>query len=76
MEFPTRKEVLMRRQKRQKISRAFTRGYQTGVSGKSKDLCPFNDEAARQSWLAGWRNGREDNWDGYLGTAGVCRSQY
>lgn len=64
----------MRRQKRDKNDRAFTRGYQLGVHGKSKDLCPFNDNAARQAWLSGWRTGREDNWDGYIGTAGVAMS--
>jgi ribosome modulation factor len=63
----------MRRQKRQKSNRAFTRGYQSGIHGKSKDLCPFHDESSRQAWLSGWRTGREDNWDGYVGTAGVCR---
>ncbi len=64
----------MRRQKRQQSDRAFTRGYLCGVKGKSKDLCPFHTETSRQAWLTGWRNGREDNWDGFLGTAGVCRT--
>jgi ribosome modulation factor len=64
----------MRRQKRDKSNRAFTRGYQTGVHGKSKDLCPYHDIEARQSWLTGWRTGREDQWDGYVGTAGVSHA--
>ena len=64
----------MRRQKRYKSSRAFTRGYQFGMHGKSKELCPYHDVDTRQSWLSGWRTGREDNWDGYIGTAGVARS--
>lgn len=63
----------MKRQKREKTDRAFARGYQCGLHGKSRDLCPFHDEPSRQSWLSGWRTGREDNWDGYIGTAGVCR---
>ena len=61
----------MRRQKRQKSNRAFTRGYQCGVDGKSRDICPFHDEESRLAWVAGWRTGREDNWDGFVGTAGV-----
>jgi len=64
----------MRRQKREKSDRAFARGYQNGVHGKSRDMCPFHDDIARQSWISGWRTGREDNWDGYIGTAGVCRA--
>ncbi len=62
----------MRRQKRDKHDRAFARGYQLGVHGKSKDLCPYQDTDTRQSWLSGWRTGREDNWDGFIGTAGVA----
>ncbi|MCB1645685.1 MAG: ribosome modulation factor [Pseudomonadales bacterium] len=64
----------MRRQKRDKHQRAFTRGYHIGMHGKSKDLCPYHESEARQAWLTGWRNGREDNWDGYVGTAGVSKS--
>ena len=63
----------MRRQKRDKNSRAYVRGYHIGVSGKSKELCPYTDLQARQSWLGGWRQGREDQWDGFTGTAGVSR---
>lgn len=64
----------MRRQKRDKSDRAFTRGYQVGVHGKSKELCPYHALEVRQAWLSGWRTGRGDNWDGFVGTAGVARS--
>lgn len=63
----------MRRAKREKTTRAFTRGYQAGRMGKSRDHCPFHCEEQKQSWINGWRNGREDQWDGFVGTAGVCR---
>ncbi len=53
----------MRRLKRDPLERAFLRGYQHGVTGKSRDLCPFNLLSARQAWLNGWREGRGDNWD-------------
>ncbi|WBE24457.1 ribosome modulation factor [Denitrificimonas caeni] len=63
----------MRRLKRDPLERAFLRGYQHGVTGKSRELCPFNLISARQAWLNGWREGRADNWDGYRGTAGIHR---
>ena len=61
----------MKRHKRDKEIRAFDRGYQIGVSGKSKELCPYVDESTRHKWISGWRQGREDNWSGYTGVAGV-----
>lgn len=64
----------MKRQKRNKANRAFIKGYQIGVYGKSRDLCPFQLSEYRQAWLNGWRSGREDNWDGYTGIAGVGRT--
>jgi ribosome modulation factor len=63
----------MKRHKRDKEDRAFARGYHIGVSGKSKELNPYGDEGSKQTWLSGWRQGREDNWDGYIGAAGVSR---
>ncbi|MCB1691748.1 MAG: ribosome modulation factor [Pseudomonadales bacterium] len=64
----------MKRHKRNKTDRAFARGYQVGIHGKSKDLCPYQDADTKQAWLGGWRAGREDNWNGLVGTAGVGRS--
>ncbi|AYN94894.1 MULTISPECIES: ribosome modulation factor [Pseudomonas] len=63
----------MRRLKRDPMERAFQRGYQHGVSGKSRDLCPFNHQKIRQAWMNGWREGRGDHWDGFIGTAGIHR---
>ncbi|MBD3647726.1 MAG: ribosome modulation factor [Pseudomonadales bacterium] len=65
----------MKRQKRDRHERAFTRGYQIGLHGKSRDLCPYQDSEKRQAWLSGWRTGREANWDGLTGTAGVGQHQ-
>jgi ribosome modulation factor len=61
----------MRRQKRDKSNRAYVRGYQAGVGGRSRELCPFNDVATRQHWLNGWRDGRADLWSGMAGIAGL-----
>ncbi|MCP5208847.1 MAG: ribosome modulation factor [Hahellaceae bacterium] len=61
----------MRRQKRDLSQRAYKRGYQAGVSGRSKDICPTGSEALRQEWISGWRDGRVDNWDGLKGVSGI-----
>ncbi|MBV1879627.1 MAG: ribosome modulation factor [Pseudomonadales bacterium] len=66
----------MRRQKRDKTNRAYARGYNVGIHGKSKELCPHHNLDIRQSWLCGWRNGRGDNWDGFTGVAGVGRAPF
>ena len=63
----------MRRLKRDPLERAFLRGYQYGINGKSRELCPFTLPSVRQAWLNGWREGRSDQWDGYVGTAGLQR---
>lgn len=61
----------MRRQKRDMSSRAFDRGYQAGVTGRSIDFCPHANQDQRQSWISGWREGRSDQWDGLTGVSGV-----
>ena len=66
------KEALsMRRQKRDKNIRAYDKGYQAGVAGRSSDFCPHTDDVHRQNWLSGWREGRSDQWDGLTGVSGV-----
>ena len=64
---------MMKRQKRDRTDRAFTKGYQVGVSGRSKDICPHEEPQLKQSWLTGWREGRTDNWEGMIGVSGVHR---
>lgn len=55
----------MKRQKRNLIERAFVKGYSAGVEGRSRSLCPHDAGVARQTWINGWREGREDIWNGY-----------
>lgn len=50
----------MKRQKRDRLERAQSRGYQAGLSGKSKELCPYQSINARSEWLGGWRQAIED----------------
>nr|WP_082087187.1 ribosome modulation factor [Teredinibacter purpureus] len=54
----------MRRQKRTHSERAFSRGYRAATAGRSRSLCPHAAGEARHVWLTGWREGREDHWDG------------
>lgn len=61
----------MKRVKRDKSNRAYTRGYQAGVHGRSRDICPYTDTNTRQFWLTGWRDGRADHWSGFTGVSGV-----
>ncbi|MEE4193103.1 MAG: ribosome modulation factor [Halieaceae bacterium] len=63
----------MKRRKRDMNDRAYHKGYQAGLVGRSMDTCPHNAEAIRQYWLSGWREGRSDNRDGYTGVSGVHR---
>ncbi|MEH6443316.1 MAG: ribosome modulation factor [Oceanospirillaceae bacterium] len=61
----------MKRQKRDKSSILYSRGFSAGLSGKSKDLCPVNAEEQRCLWLGGWREGREAHWDGMGGVSAI-----
>jgi len=61
----------MRRQKRDMNARAYDKGYQAGVAGRSSEYCPHGDAEHRQNWLAGWHAGRCDQWDGLTGVSGV-----
>jgi ribosome modulation factor len=45
----------MKRQKRDKFSRAHSNGYQAGITGRSKEKCPSQTSGARYEWLGGWR---------------------
>ncbi len=61
----------MKRQKRNRSDIAISRGYQAGFSGQSRDKCPFDTGEPRHHWLSGWREGREDRWNGYNVAASV-----
>lgn len=50
----------MKRQKRDKLTRAHAKGYQAGISGRSKENCPFQEAVARSEWLGGWREALGD----------------
>lgn len=55
----------MKRQKRDQTERAFSRGYISGVEGRSRTLCPHESGPSRLEWMSGWREAREDHWSGF-----------
>ena len=61
----------MKRQKRDKLNRAYSRGHQAGVHGRSKETCPYSDPSPKQYWLNGWRDGWNDQWSGMTGVSGI-----
>ncbi|PHM40216.1 ribosome modulation factor [Xenorhabdus mauleonii] len=48
----------MKRQKRDRLARALSRGYQAGILGRSWENCPYQSLDARSYWLGGWRQAR------------------
>ncbi|MFZ5722725.1 MAG: ribosome modulation factor [Pseudomonadota bacterium] len=53
----------MKRQKRDRGERAYSRGYQAALQGRSREACPFQPEdSMRQTWLNGWRAGKDMVW--------------
>jgi ribosome modulation factor len=65
----------MRRRKRDMKDRAYHKGYQAGLVGRSLESCPHAEEQQRYFWISGWREGRSDHWDGYIGVSGVHKAQ-
>ena len=43
----------MKRQKRDRLERAHQRGYQAGIAGRSKEMCPYQTLNQRSYWLGG-----------------------
>lgn len=54
----------MKRQKRDRLDRAHSQGYKAGVTGRSKEMCPYKTLDSRSQWLGGWRAGVGDRQDG------------
>ncbi len=60
------KIAMMKRQKRDRQDRAHSRGYQAGISGRSKDNCPYQNLEIKSEWLGGWREALEDRQQGII----------
>ncbi|MCO7226851.1 ribosome modulation factor [Pleionea sp. CnH1-48] len=50
----------MKRQKRDRMERAHSRGYQAGLGGKSRESCPYSTLDIKEQWLGGWREARSE----------------
>lgn len=50
----------MKRQKRDRLNRAQQRGYQAGITGRPKEMCPYQALEQRSHWLGGWRKAMEE----------------
>lgn len=61
----------MKTMKRDPLNRAYSRGYQAGSKEKSRSSCPHENGETKQQWLSGWREGREDHWNGFNSQAHV-----
>ncbi|ADZ91795.1 ribosome modulation factor [Marinomonas mediterranea] len=64
----------MKKQKRDLHQRAYVKGYRAGMAGRSKALSERCHTQARQDWLTGWREGREDMWNGLTPVDGTYKA--
>ncbi len=56
----------MKRQKRDRLDRARARGYQAGLTGRSKENCPYQCIDARGYWMGGWRDAVDERAQGFM----------
>lgn len=54
----------MKRQKRDRLERAHSQGFKAGISGRSREACPYQSNEARSQWLGGWRDAMDARTDG------------
>ena len=55
---------MMKRQKRDRQDRAHSKGYEAGIGGRSKDICPYTNVEVKSEWLGGWREAITDRHNG------------
>ncbi|MEM9102445.1 MAG: ribosome modulation factor [Pseudomonadota bacterium] len=48
----------MKRQKRDRLTRARSNGFKAGVTGRPRDCCPYSSTTKRGEWHSGWREAR------------------
>ncbi|MGB0496490.1 MAG: ribosome modulation factor [Kangiellaceae bacterium] len=56
----------MKRQKRDRLERAHSKGYNAGISGKTSEACPFSATEIKEHWLGGWREAKAIVGEGYF----------
>ena len=62
---------LNKRHKRDRSARAWSKGYQAGLIGRSQEQCPHEAELARSQWLDGWAAGHSDHETGTVAIGGM-----
>ena len=55
----------MKSQKRNRLSRAHSKGFHAATIGRSTDDCPFSKLDFKEEWLSGWREARTEMSAGY-----------
>ena len=53
-------ELPMKRQKRDRLDRAHSQGYKAGITGRSRETCPYQSSESKSQWLGGWREAISD----------------
>lgn len=61
----------MKRHKRERDELLYSRGFNAGLTGRSQELCPYQNINLRQYWMAGWREGRSNQREGLHGVAAL-----
>ncbi len=61
----------MRKQKRDRSSTLYKRGFSAGLAGKSQTDCPVSSIDLRSHWMSGWREGRDAHWSGMSGVSAI-----
>ena len=56
----------MKRQKRNRLTRAHSRGFHAAIMGKTRSDCPFEKIDFKEEWLSGWREARSAIASGYF----------
>lgn len=55
----------MKRLKRDREQRAYKHGYNQGLKGHSKEICPYDEVDKRSQWIGGWMIGHAQYVAGY-----------
>lgn len=53
-------DLPMKRQKRDRLDRAHSQGYKAGITGRSREACPYQTSDSKSQWLGGWREAMDD----------------
>jgi ribosome modulation factor len=56
----------VKKHKRDQDHRSYVKGYQAAIQERSLATCPYQEQSIMAyHWSRGWREGREDYWNGF-----------